>query len=81
MRFAGFGVQGEQGICEEIVTEAIGTVEIKSGGAGGSVENSALGIERHARPIVGGAAGFPRILRPSVVSEFAGAGNGVKGPA
>src|SRR5260370_27686055 len=79
--FAGLRIQGEQAICEEIVADAIGAVEIKSGGARGSVEDSALGIERHPGPIVGGAAGFPGVLGPSVIAELAGVGNGVKRPA
>src|SRR5260370_35430459 len=42
--FTGLRIQGEQAICEEIVTDTIGAVEIECGGAGRSVENSALGI-------------------------------------
>src|SRR6266446_1639328 len=78
---AGPRVQGEQTICEEIVADAIGAVEIKSSGARGSVENSALGIERHASPIVGGAASLPGIFWPRVVAEFTGTRNSVKRPA
>src|SRR5229473_244799 len=75
------GIQGKQTISEEIVADAIGTVEIKCGGARGSVENSTPGIECHSGPIVRGAAGLPRIFRPSVVAKFTGMRNGVKRPA
>src|SRR5882762_10805074 len=74
-------VQGKQTVGEEIVADAIGAVEIKCGGARRRIENSALGIERHPGPIVRGAAGLPRILRPSVVAKFTGMRDGVKRPA
>src|SRR5258708_13282160 len=75
------GVQGNQAICEEIIASAIGAVEIKCRRAGRNVENSALGIESHSSPIVGRAAGLPRIFWPRVVAEFTRMRNGVKRPA
>src|SRR6266478_98625 len=66
------GVQGNQTICEEIVADTVGAVEIKRGRAGRSEEDATQGIERHPGPIVCGAAGHPRILGPSVIAKFAG---------
>src|SRR5260370_25883849 len=74
------GVQGKQTICEEIIANAIGAVEIKCGRACRNVENSSLGIESHSSPIVGRATGLPRIFWPRVVAEFTGMRNGVKRP-
>src|SRR5437016_14040714 len=78
---AGFGVQSDQTIREEIVANAVHAVEIKSGGAGRSIDNSSLGIESHACPVVRGTGGFPSLCRPGLVSNFAGMRNGVKSPA
>src|SRR5690349_7169969 len=78
---ARFGFEGEQAIGEEVVANAVASVEIEGGGTGGNVQNAGVGIERHARPIVGGAAGLPRVLRPSFIAVLAGMRNGVKGPA
>src|SRR5260370_1884645 len=72
--------QGNETIREKTVADAIGAVEIKCGGACWNVDNAALGIERHPSPIVRGAAGLPRILRPRVIAKFARVRNGVKRP-
>src|SRR5260370_19191269 len=74
------GVHGNQTICEEIIANAIGAVEIKCGRACRNVENSALGIESHSSPIVGCATGLPRIFWPRVVAEFTMMRSGVKRP-
>src|SRR5260370_42475655 len=79
--FAGCGVQREQGVGEQIVAHAIRAIEIKGGRARRRVDDAARGIESHAGPVVRGAAGFPRVGGPGVVAEFAGARNGVEGPA
>ncbi len=79
--FAGAGVQREQAVGEEVVADAIGAVKIKSGRAGGNVNDSANRIERHASPVVGGAAGFPGVTWPGFVAEFAKQRNGVERPA
>src|ERR1700732_5367909 len=73
-------VQGNQTISEEIVADASGAVEIERGGARWDVDNAAPGIERHPGPIVRGAAGLPRILRPSVVAKFTGMRGGGERP-
>src|SRR5689334_6341002 len=78
--FSILGVQSNQGVCEQVVSQTISTVKIKRRGTRGDVENPAFGIQRHARPIVGGAAGLPRLLWPGVVAKLAGVRNGVKRP-
>lgn len=78
---AGAGVKGEQAVGEKIVTDAVSTVKIKSCRAGGNKDDSTNGIERHASPVVGGAAGFPGVRRPGFEAEFTGMRNGVKRPA
>src|SRR6266481_3100889 len=74
-------VQGNQTISKEVVADAIGAVEIKRGGACWNIDNAAPGIERHPGPIVRGAAGLPRLFRPSVVAKFTGMRDGVERPA
>src|SRR5467141_108734 len=74
-------IQGNQTISEEVVADAIGAVEIKRGGACWNIDNAAPGIERHPGPIVRGAAGLPRLFRPSVVAKFTGMRDGVERPA
>src|SRR5713101_1687967 len=79
--FAGAGIEGEQAVGEEVVTDAIGAIKIKSGGTSGNVDDSSNRIERHSGPIVGGSAGFPGVTWPGFVAEFAGSRNGMKRPA
>ena len=79
--FAGLSVESDEAIGKEVVAHAIGPVEIESRGAGGNEDNAAGDVDSHTGPIVGGAAGLPRVLRPSVGSEFAWVRNGVKRPA
>src|SRR3984893_11785132 len=74
-------VQGNQTISEEIVADAIGAVEVKCRRTCWDIDNAAPVIECHPGPIVRGAAGLPRILRPSVVAKFTGMRDGVERPA
>ena len=60
---------------------AIGAVPIGGRRAGRSVNDAALGIERHTHPAIRRAAVRPRLLRPGVVTEFSGMRDGVKRPA
>src|SRR5580765_2136156 len=78
---AGFGVQRDQTVCEQIVADPVATIEIRRGRACGNVDNSSLKIERHAGPVVGGATGLPCISWPGVITEFARVRNRVKRPA
>src|SRR5580693_4071546 len=78
---AGIRLERQQGISEQIVADAIRSIEIERGGSGGNKYQAALFIQSHPGPIVGGAAIFPCIFRPSVVTEFAGMRKGMKAPA
>src|SRR5215472_11189462 len=79
--FARLRLQSKQAVCKQVVANAVGAVEIKCGRARGNVYDSTLGIDRHARPVVSGAARFPGIFRPGVVTELARMRNGVERPA
>ena len=78
---AGGGIESEQGIGKEIVAEARAAEEVGDGGAGGDEDDSAVFIERHAAPVVGGAGGLPGVLWPAFVAGFAGVGDGSETPA
>src|SRR6266568_1140808 len=79
--FAGFRVQRQKTIGEEIVSDAICPVEIEGRRARGNINNAALRIEGHPRPVVGRATVFPGVPGPGFVAKFAGVGNGVERPA
>src|SRR5579863_8717607 len=79
--FAGFGVECDQTICEEIVADAVCAIEIKDCGPCGYVQDAAFDIKRHASPVVRCAGIRPSFFRPRVVAEFAGMRDGVKAPA
>ena len=76
----GARVEGDEGIGEEVVAEAVGSVEVGGGRTGGNEHDAALGVDRHARPVVGGTGIGPAILGPSLIAELAGVGDGVEGP-
>src|SRR5271154_5464645 len=78
---AGLCIEREQGVCEEVVSHSIRSVEIEDRGAGGNVDDAALFVERHPGPVVGRAGGLPGVRRPCTVTEFIGMGDGVKAPA
>ena len=65
-------------IGKEIVADTVGAIKIERRRARRHENNSTLRIEGHAGPIVGRSAGFPCVLRPSVVAKLTGARNGVK---
>jgi hypothetical protein len=74
-------VEGEQRVGEEIVADAVASVEIKNCATGGDIEDAALGVEGHAGPVVGGTGIFPGVRGPGVVAEFTGLRDSVKAPA
>ena len=83
---AGGGVEGEEGVGVEIVAEAGCAVEVGYRGAGGDVDDAAVGVDGHAGPVVGCAGGLPGVggpglAMPGFVAGFAGVGDGVEGPA
>ena len=54
--FSGGGVEGDEAVGKQIIADAVGAVEVEGGGAGRDIDDAASGIERHSRPVVGGAA-------------------------
>ena len=77
---AGRGVEGEQGVGEEVGAHAVAAVEVGGGRAGGDENEAPLVVHRHARPVVGGADAEPGVGRPGVVAELAGMRDGVEDP-
>src|SRR5262249_5815925 len=77
---AGVGVQGDQAISEEVIAHTVGGIKIGSSRTCRDINDAASHVDGHTGPVVGGTAGFPGALRPGVIAEFAGMGNGVKGP-
>ena len=75
---ARFGVECDQRNGEEIVSDAIESVEVCCGRSGWDIHNATLFIKSHAGPIIGSAAISPSVFGPSLVTEFAGMRNGVK---
>ena len=78
---SGLCLQRDQAIGEQIVTDAVSSIKIERRRTGRNIDNPAIDIDGHARPVVGGAAGLPRVLRPRVVSELTGMRNRVERPA
>src|SRR3954465_3670932 len=74
--FAGFRVQRQFTISEQIITDAVATVEVKRGRTRRNVNDAGLLIYRHPGPVSGTAAFLPRFFRPGVITEFAGMRNG-----
>src|SRR5580698_4522746 len=74
-------VECKQSICEEIVADAIVTVEIVDGRTSRNINDSTLFIERHSCPVIGGSRNFPCILWPGIVAIITGQRNRVKAPS
>ena len=74
-------LQRNQRIREQIVSKAVGAVEIESRRPGRNEQQPALFIQTHAAPIVRGSTIFPGVLRPGLVPELARMGNRVEAPA
>src|SRR5882724_11743575 len=78
---AGARIDGDKAIGKQVVASAVRAIKIECGRARGDIDDAARGVERHPGPVVGGAAGFPRVRRPGVVPKFARQRDGMKGPA
>src|SRR5690349_4438613 len=78
--FAGFCVQRDQAVSEQIVTDAIRAVKIKCRRSGGHEDDAALFIDGHPSPVIRRSTGFPRDGWPGVMTKFAVVRNGVKRP-
>src|SRR3954468_19050111 len=79
--FAGFRVQRQFTIAEQVIAQPVTTVKVKRGRTGRNVNDAGLLIYRHSGPVIGAAAFLPRVFRPGVITEFAGMRNGMKTPA
>src|SRR5579863_7715708 len=75
------GIKRKQSVCEEIVAYPVCSVKIEDCRPGRHINDAALFVQRHPRPVVRGARSFPRVGRPGGVSEFARMRDGVKRPA
>src|SRR6266567_145670 len=78
---AGARIDGDKAIGKQVVANAVRAIKIECGRTRGDVDDATGGVERHPGPVVGGAASFPRVRRPGVVTKFAGQRDGMKGPA
>src|SRR5580698_5915291 len=78
---AGFGVQCDQAVGKQIVSDAVSAIKVGSGRSGGYKDDPAFRVERHPRPVVGCPAISPRCLRPCLVAQLAGVRNGMKRPS
>src|SRR5277367_1755765 len=78
---AGFGIEREQSVCEEIVACTVGSIKIEYCRSCRDIDNAPPGIERHPRPVVRCAGAFPCFSRPTGVAEFSRMRDGMKSPS
>ena len=75
------GVEREERVREQVCANAVATIEVRGRGTRRHVDDAARRVHGHAGPRVRAADRLPRTRGPSVVPEFAGPWNRVKGPA
>src|SRR5258708_2987941 len=75
------GIERKQSVCEEIVAYPVCSVKVEDCRPGRHIDDAALFVQRHPRPVVRCARSFPRVGRPGGVAEFARMRDGVKSPA
>src|SRR5262245_14692652 len=68
--FASFCLQRDQRISEQIVTHAIGSIEIKGCRAGWDEDQTLLLIQTDSTPTIGAARVLPGILGPGLVAKL-----------
>src|SRR5258708_9187317 len=78
--FARPRVERDQAVAEEIGPFPEASVKVVLRARGRDVDDAARGVDRLLSPVVRATHGLPGILGPRVVAEFAGPGDGVKGP-
>ena len=78
--FACTGIESNDAVPEEILAGSVRSVEIVGRRSGRNQEQSALGIQAHAAPVVRTAGELPAVLSPSVIAKFARVRNGVEDP-
>src|SRR5580700_110790 len=78
---AGFDIQRDDRDGEQIVAFALAAIEIRPRISGREIDQSKLGIHRRGLPDRRSAV-LPRVtlLRPAIVTELTGAGNGIESP-
>ena len=78
--FAGFGVETDEAVREEIVAGVGASVVVAGGHFNRNINVTELFIGSEGRPGPGVAGEFPGITGPGVVAEFARLRNGMEGP-
>ena len=78
---AGRGIEGEQRVGVKVVADAIGAIEVRGRRPGRDVDQPALGVHRHAGPVVRRPAVGPGVLWPRLVARFTGMRDGVERPS
>ncbi len=78
--FAGFGVEGQEAVGEEVGTHAVAAPEVEGCGTCGDEDHAALLIDGHTGPGIGTADIFPCFRGPGFVSVFAGVRDGMEDP-
>src|SRR4029453_9393747 len=78
---AGRGLQAQDRVRVQVVSESVRAVEVVGRRAGPGVDETALDVERESRPRVRATDVFPRILRPGVVAGLARMRDRVERPA
>src|SRR5271156_2364170 len=78
--FARASVKRQQAIAEKTGAGTIRAKEVIGRRSQREVSDSTLFVDSHPAPVIGAANVLPGILRPGVVTKFAGVGNGMKDP-
>src|SRR6185437_3111905 len=81
LQLSGVGVDGDDGIAEEIIAGTIATIVIGRRAAHGHEESIGLWIDSHIpAPDVSARAVFQAIAEPCVMADFAGQRDGMESP-
>jgi hypothetical protein len=78
--FAGLGVQGNQGVREEIRALPVSSVAILGSGRYRKIHNASVFIATHRRPDIGAASIAPGIFLPGIIPELSRMRHRVKPP-
>ncbi len=77
----GSGIESQNAVGEEIVSNPIGAVKIERGRSRCREHHPELGVKAQPRPCVCSTRNFVSVLGPSIVTEFARERNRMKNPA
>src|SRR5579859_5025493 len=78
--FSCVGIERQQSVSEEIVADSVSAIEVEGRRSRRYVHNPAVGIERHACPVIGSAGSLPGIFRPRLIAKLAWMKIGMKAP-